>query len=384
MKKRIVTVMLTYSYQMHLTKDPCSYLYYLAKKFGWESTYVYFSDAPLHHAEYEAHCRLIYLGAEQDYEKEIELAGAWLTAHAKEYDVVSFFNYGHSTYYLSRIAHHSHPGIVTWSKLDMGEGGFSHFYDGTRLRSIKAAIEVWKSRHVDLFSVETRHFYECLKQTATFRGRIEYVTNGVSLLGVDLEKLDAMPKDGSILTIGRLGTHQKNTELFLGAVEALGPEILQGRRVICVGGYPEEWKQFLQELFARSPWMREIVQMVGPVSDRQEMYAYCTRASIICMPSRWESFGIATVEGMYFGVYPVVTEYGSIVQDVTDGGRLGTIVQGPEPTIEAFADGIREGLRRSTPEMGERVRAFARERFNYSVLSRQLDAILQHRMAQKS
>ena len=130
--------------------------------------------------------------------------------------------------------------------------------------------------------------------------------------------------------------------------------------------------------------MREIVQMVGPVSDRQEMYAYCTRASIICMPSRWESFGIATVEGMYFGAYPVVTEYGSIVQDVTDGGRLGTIVQGPEPTIEAFADGIREGLRRSTPEMGERVRAFARERFNYSVLSRQLDAILQHRMAQKS
>lgn len=53
----------------------------------------------------------------------------------------------------------------------MNRGGFSHFYDGTRIRKIKNDIELCKSRNVDLFTVETFAYYKVLKKFSYKRNK---------------------------------------------------------------------------------------------------------------------------------------------------------------------------------------------------------------------
>lgn len=139
-----------------------------------------------------------------------------------------------------------------------------------------------------------------------------------------------------------------------------------------------ELEEFVAMLYQRSPWLREVVQFTGLMNDRETLYEYCARASVICMPSRWESFGIATVEGMAFGAYPVLTNYGSVVYDQTKNETLGIIVRENRP--EALAKSLEDALRKSTSEMAARVRSYARERFDYWKLAVELDGFLTTKM----
>ena len=74
------------------------------------------------------------------------------------------FNYGGNTYKLANYIKKVNPNIFVWGRLDMNRGGFSHFYDGTRIRKIKNYVELCKSRNVDLFTVETFAYYKVLKK----------------------------------------------------------------------------------------------------------------------------------------------------------------------------------------------------------------------------
>ena len=373
MGKRIVMVLPEFATVAHLTKDACSFLYYLATDCGWESAYAYFAPEPLHDAAFEQHCRLIWLGAAPEFHEQYEIARAFVRDHARDYDVIGFFNYGKFAYRLSTLAKRQNPAITTWSKLDMSRSGFRHFYDGTWVRRIKTIPERWKSADVDLFTVETRHYYDVLRTLPVFRGRIEYLPNGVFLGALDPAAYEAIPKDGSIVTVGRLGMPIKNTELLLDALELLGPEELDGHPVYLIGNCTNTFRTYADAMLARSPWMRDVLHFVGPVRDRAALYEYDAHASVICMTSRSESFCIAVAEAMYFGAYPVLTDYGPITGDMTDDGALGTIVSEHAPAPVAHA--LRDALRRA-PAKADDIRRHARESFDYHVLVRRLDRYL--------
>ena len=77
----------------------------------------------------------------------------------------------------------------------MGESGFNHFYEKVFSRKIKNYIERIKSRYVDLFTVETKYYYNVLKDNAMFSGGgLQYLSNGVSCLGINLNTLDMIKK----------------------------------------------------------------------------------------------------------------------------------------------------------------------------------------------
>lgn len=61
-----------------------------------------------------------------------------------------------------------------------------HFHKQGILANLKNWFERIKSQYVDFFTVETKVFYEALKENVVFRNRIEYLPNGVSLLDVNL------------------------------------------------------------------------------------------------------------------------------------------------------------------------------------------------------
>ena len=74
------------------------------------------------------------------------------------------------------------------------------------------------------------------------------------------------------------------------------------------------------------PYLADKIILTGNIMDRNQLYSYYQRAKIICMTSRTEGAGIARLEAMYFGAYPVITRYSSFADDTTNYEKCGTIV----------------------------------------------------------
>lgn len=114
--KRFLIVMYTYSSEMHLSKDPCSYLYYLSRYYGWNGQYVYFSDKEIHNSNFEKYCTLLCLGKEKNYNRQKEIVADYLRKNINNFDVLMLFNYGSTTYKTARIAKKYNKNIYVYCK----------------------------------------------------------------------------------------------------------------------------------------------------------------------------------------------------------------------------------------------------------------------------
>lgn len=172
---------------VNIYKDGGMFLYSLAKYCGWKSTYAYFKtqEVELKNASFSEYVQSVCIGSAAAYREQVSLAKQFIKAHAMDYDVIMFFNYGSTIWRLARLCKQANPHVVVYSKLDMGLGGFSHFHKQGILANLKNRFERIKSQYVDFFTVETKAFYEALKDNVVFRNRLGYLPNGVSLLDVD-------------------------------------------------------------------------------------------------------------------------------------------------------------------------------------------------------
>lgn len=368
MQKRLLMMNFEDNTEAYLTKDMCAYPYCLGKDHGWSCTYAYFTNGtPLKNAQFEQYCALKCLGKADDYKKQRKIAAEYLRQHVKDLDVLCCFNYGGASYSLPRLAKRLNPAIKTYIKLDMNESGFSHFYDGTFLRKIKIVPEYWKSYAVDLFTVENRSFYKVLKEMRLFRNRIEYLPNAVSLFGVDLGKISRpKQKENILLTVGRLGKHVKNNELLVEAIRKVDRNLFNDWKFLFVGSAEAHFVEYVKRICASDAWMAEHLVLFGKINDRMRLYELYAKAKIICMTSRSESFCIALMEAMFFGAYPVVTNFGSIVNDLMDDGKYGMI--SPQEDVAALTAALEKiaGVD-NFPRLSQDVEEFARGHFSYGL-----------------
>ena len=311
-------------------KDCGMFLYTLAKYFSWKSTYVYYktreSDTTWNQ-EFSSYVNTICIGETSDYKKQIELAKIFLKEHIHEFDVIMFFNYGSTVWKLSKYCKQLKPDIIVYSKLDMGIGGFEHFCGNKPFMWLRNYAEKLKSQYVDFFTVETKSYYDALSKTSVFKNRLGYLPNGVSTLNVDVSDIDSIPKENIIITVGRLGEYVKNNELLLDAIKLLPDDIVKKWKFMFIGPSTEAFIQTVKNFKERYPEKADSIIMTGNITDRTQLYTYCRRAKIICMTSRTEGACIATLESMFFGAYPIITNYRDFALDTTNWGNCGRIVE---------------------------------------------------------
>ncbi len=373
--KRFLIVLYNYTTQIHFTKDPGAYAYSLSKYAGWDAEYAYFNKEKIRDNCFEKYCKLIYLGAEQDYNKEYLLVVEWFKENIHNYDVLMLFNYGGNTYKTANAAKKYNSHIKVYAKLDMNKNGFSHFYDGTLSRKIKAAIEIVKNRNIDLFTVENKYYFNVLNEEWPFRGRIKYLPNCVSLQKIDMKVLESIKKENIIITVGRLGDWHKHNELLVEAIEHFSEDIKGKWKVYFVGPTTKAFDEYINKKLNGSEVLNEIICLKGPVMDRMKLYELYARSKIFVLTSRSESFGIAAIESMYFGCYPILTDYGTIVKDITNDGIYGDVIS--QNDCELLADDIIK--RMNDPDLilkGMEIKKYTRNNFSYEYWANRLSQYL--------
>jgi glycogen synthase len=116
------------------------------------------------------------------------------------------------------------------------------------------------------------------------------------------------------------------------------------------------------------------VTFVGEVDDVR-LAGLMAEASIVLMPSRYESFGLVVVEAMIHARPVVASAVGGIIELIQDG-QTGVLVDAGDPVGLARAICDLLGDPSAAEEIGRRGRVFFEEHLSVSAAARRLDRVL--------
>ena len=236
------------------------------------------------------------------------------------------------------------PSFVSCTPLDISKKNivYLQFYRVSKLAFHFTIVSVLL-RFVDVISVETKQGLIALKKR--FPGnsqKLILITNGIDNEMMEMAHEDKCAgKENIILTVGRLGTNQKNTELLL---EAFANVDNKDWKLVLIGPIQESFNSYIKTYFNRYPNLKERVVFNGPITDRRELATWYQKAKIFCLSSKWESFGIVLIEALFWGNF-LVTTNSSSAPDITDNGEYGSIVKGFE--IKDFAECLQLSMKKN-------------------------------------
>ena len=360
-------------------KDAGMLLYELNKSFNYTTNY-----CGCNSSDYEAEWNPQFLKSvginkiseSLEFKQQILDIKEYIKDHIISYEAVIFFNYGNTIYKLAKLCKQVNPKVVVYVKLDMGKGGYAHFSPNRDFFFLRSYFEAFKSRYIDFFTVETEEYYNTLKDTPMFKGRLHYLPNGVSTLGIDDVTVNVEQKENIVITVGRLGIYEKNTELFLDSILEIPDNLRNQWKFYFVGPQTEEFSLYIAKFIEDNPMLASNIVQLGNITDRNELSDLLKKSKIICMPSRTESTCIATLEGMYFGCVPIISRYSSFVRDTTNNETIGKVVD--DYTSSGFAKAIVEYMKDEAHLRFETEKAmsYARDTFDYKTIGAELNRLL--------
>lgn len=265
----------------------------------------------------------------------------YLIKNAEKIDVLMLFHVSRCSYWYSYIYKKLNPNGKIYIKADFNLGVYQKELSVVN-SSPKNLKEFFRKRRetkeynkrkkliplVDLISYESLEAYDFMKNEYAgmdTKGKTIYLPNGYDNLFVEknFKIKEFKEKENIILTVGRLGTKEKNTELLL---ESLKEIDLKKWKVILIGSETEELLKYKEKYFRENPELKEKIIFTGEIKDRKELYEYYNKSKVFVLPSKWESFGIVMVEAMAFGNY-VITSNTCAANDITNYNNIGKIIK---------------------------------------------------------
>ncbi|HEY0668260.1 MAG TPA: glycosyltransferase [Sphingobacteriaceae bacterium] len=352
MQKRpsFVTIF-TATENFHLVKDVGQIPYFMYKTGGYDARLVSYrngSEYPFLNKEVKG-LKLEFI-ADKGKLWGIELAVlGYLIRNAKDIDVLNLFHFqrAHALYlFIYKLLN---PKGKTYIKLDIdiqffrnyNSFFFSNFNLKNRLLKILANYIIMRC---DYFSVETDDAKNHLiKVYPKLKNKLICIPNGVDgeYIKSEADPEEFAKKENIIITVGRIGTEQKNTALLLGAIAQIE---LDNWKVYILGNIEPAFHEYIDSYFNQFPHLREKVFFTGNISDRKELFEWYKRSKIFCLSSRYEGFPITFPEALYFGNYIITTPVSSAEQ-ITANGAYGCIVnQDPGEYARAVQEAISPGF----------------------------------------
>lgn len=229
----------------------------------------------------------------------------------------------------------------------------------------------------DIISCEARRLQAFVYKK--WQRPVEYIPNGVYYpLYPEAADVRFEDKENMILTVGRLGTAQKNTQALLYAYALAFLKLEEPWELVLVGSVTPKFQEAYEDFCEQFPPIASHVHLTGNIADKAVLYQYYKKAKIFALPSRLEG-GSPNVfsEAAIFGCTVVCTGVDAAA-DMTDDGRVGRVCQDPED-FEGFSRALLslchdpDYLARNFHEM----RTYMREFFDYERLAKKLRLLVE-------
>ncbi len=264
----------------------------------------------------------------------------YLIKNAKNIDVLMLFHVSRCSYWYAYFYKKYNPNGKIYIKADFNLGVYKKEWSIVNSKP-KSLREFFKKRResqeyskrkklipmVDLISYESFEAFNYMKDSyagVDTKNKTMYFPNGYDNKVIDKIKIKSFKeKENIILTVGRLGTKEKNTELLL---ETLKEVDLKDWKVYLVGSIDKNFIEYKEKFFEDNPNLKDKIIFTGEIKAKEKLYEYYNKAKVFVLPSKWESFGIVMVEAMAFGNY-IITSNTCAANDITNNNSIGKIIE---------------------------------------------------------
>lgn len=351
-----------------LVKDVGMIPYYMYKD-GHYDAYISFYKSKEELPYLESDLKgLKYVRMRNFFNNELLSIFFFLIKNLFRYDVVMLF---HPTPYKVLMANVinilSFNKIKFYFKMDADYRIVEHnLYRQTWSSKIKRML----SQRMTLFSAESQEVCHYLNEQSYYYN-VRHIPNGCVISDT---LSDSLKKEKIFLTVGRLGTYQKDTETLL---EAFGLSCqFADWRLVLVGTREEAFDQYLKAYFKRYPWAFDKVDVLGPIYDREKLTDIYKKSAVFVLSSRYESFGLVLLEAMSQGCYILSTSL-SPTKDILSDSTLGMMypVEGREDLAELMRKIVKQELKLPNAEY---MQDYTMNNYSWSIIVRRIVSYLEN------
>lgn len=219
----------------------------------------------------------------------------WLMKNAKRIDILYVLHLRIRTFVHMVLYRLLNPHGKIYLKCD-------GLYPKRYLSRWKMLMFRWQIRHSECISIELPENAALMSEQ--WQHRFAVVPNPVNPNEIQTYRPFSQ-RSNTILTVGRLGTKQKATEILLEAFVKIADQIPDW--TLKLAGPFVENIHIADDFYKAHPELSERVIFTGNISDRNELAALYEDSKIFAFPTRYESFGIVITEAMIHGCFAVAT-----------------------------------------------------------------------------
>lgn len=375
MNKTFVTIF-DRAKNFHLVKDVGQIPFHMHKEFNYDSKIVTIkNDKKYSYLDDEVD------GLKIDFISRVKIFKInlgviiYLIKNAKKIDILHQFHIRNYTLLYAKIYKIFNKNGINYIKADANEKVLINNKNIFKKKYLKI-IE----KYIDLISFETKELTSLVKEKyPLLENKFFYITNGVDdnyIKNLSLDDFDYSKKENIILYVARIGTYQKNTELFLNSLANID---LKDWKVHIIGEIEKEFELFINKYFDKNKNLKDKLIFKGSISNREEIYEYYSKSKVFCLSSRYEGFPLVFPEAIYFGNYIITTDV-SGAKDITDNEKYGTIVK--DFSEDNYSLAIEELINSNTlnSKLCNEIRTFSKNNYTWKNIVKNLEEALNRRI----
>ena len=180
-------------------------------------------------------------------------------------------------------------------------------------------------KHTDQYVVLSKSFIKTFKTLSKINesSKIRAIANPVTIEAPqNFDYLEEKGKENSILYVGRMDHANKRVHRVVEAWEEIHLKY-QDWKLVLVGDGPE--KKTLESYVKTNG----VERVVFEGFKKEAPIAFYEQASVLLLTSDLEGFGLVVIEGMIYGVVPIVYGSYSAIYDIIENGKSGFITPAP-------------------------------------------------------
>ncbi len=349
MKEKNFTLIVNHFEREHFSKDVVLVPLYIQRVYGGRFTIVYpqnetNKDLPESVRGIKLH-PITYSG-DENLNVYYRKVASYLIRNARKIDMLMTFHILMRSGKFALLYKLLNPKGKSYVKLDIPTyiiDRMSNFFGDNRLKErIKRIAYKAYFKRVDLFSCESSDAYNRIINNpdlaSYFNDKLIVLENGcddeqITELGISPKTFEE--KENIILTVGRLGSLEKNTELLL---QALKDVQFADWKAYLIGPLQDGFETYVENFFKEHPQLKDKIIFTGAVYDKKTLWEFYNRAKVFVLSSRTESSGIVLYEAKIFNNYIISTPVGASSDVIADGCGIITDIADPKPTTDILND----------------------------------------------
>lgn len=181
----------------------------------------------------------------------------------------------------------------------------------------------WLLQNCDVIGASCHKIHKLLSRK--WSNKVEYIPNGYyNFMNLDM-KVDFSKKENIILTVGRIGTEQKNNEMLINAFAKIYQNFPDWK-IVLVGSVTNSFKSFLDEIYSKYSMIDRQIIVTGLISEKKELIEIYKRSKIFVLTSVFEGAPNVAAEALFCGCAMITTKIDSDI-DIVDNGKCGDVVE---------------------------------------------------------